>query len=496
MLLPRLKKNNIAQSAKKEPYTRALFVGKYVRTDGLFCRILIDMRNRRFRLTQFVATALLVPITVYCMGVTGLFSLDTANAQSEAEISAREAVLKAELDQVLKEIAAQTVILRQKQAEGSSISRDIAILTAQINEAKLKIRAKNIAIETLGKDINNKTATIHDLQTRVAYGTSSLAQLLRKTEQVRDYTLTEMVLSNKHLSDFVRDADDYHVVKEQLNVVLDALKDNKQKTEVERTALDSKRANEIDQKISIEAEKRKIEKAEAEKARLLSLSKKEQQNYQSEISTREKRAAAIRDALFSLRDTSAIPFGSALQYATAASAATGVRPAFILAILTQESDMGKNVGRCNRPGDPPSKLWDAIMKPERDIEPYKRIVAGLGLSPESKPLSCPLGSGWGGAMGPSQFIPSTWESVAPQIAAAVGVVTPNPWDPKHAIFATAIYLSQLGAGEGGYTAERRAALRYYAGGNWNKPANAFYGDGVMQKATNIQENMIDQLKGV
>lgn len=455
------------------------------------------MRNRRFRLTQCAALALLFPVVLYCAGIGGLISFSTVNAQTEAEISAREAVLKAELDQVLKEIAAQTVILRQKQAEGSSISRDIAILTAQINEAKLKIRAKNIAIETLGKDINNKTATIHDLQERVAYGTSSLSKLVRKAEQIGDFTLAEIVLSSRQLSDFVRDADDYHVIKEQLNVALDALKDNKQKTETERTALDSKRANEIDQKISIEAEKRKIEKAEAEKARLLSLSKKEQQNYQSEISTREKRAAAIRDALFSLRDTSAIPFGSALQYATAASAATGVRPAFILAILTQESDMGKNVGRCNRPGDPPNKLWNAIMKPERDIEPYKRIVAGLGLSPESKPLSCPLGSGgWGGAMGPSQFIPSTWESVAPQIAAAVGVTTPNPWDPKHAIFATAIYLSQLGAGEGGYTAERRAALRYYAGGNWNKPANAFYGDGVMQKATNIQENMIDQLKGV
>ena len=36
----------------------------------------------------------------------------------------------------------------------------------------------------------------------------------------------------------------------------------------------------------------------------------------------------------------------------------------------------------------------------------------------------------------------------------------------HAIRATAIFLQDLGAGRGGYSAEREAAGRYYAGGNW------------------------------
>ena len=36
-----------------------------------------------------------------------------------------------------------------------------------------------------------------------------------------------------------------------------------------------------------------------------------------------------------------------------------MRPAFLLAILTQESDLGKNVGTCNRAGDPPSLVADA-----------------------------------------------------------------------------------------------------------------------------------------
>ena len=55
--------------------------------------------------------------------------------------------------------------------------------------------------------------------------------------------------------------------------------------------------------------------------------------------------------------------------------------------------------------------------------------------------------------------------------------------------ASAIYLGELGASNGGYTAERTAALKYYAGSNWNKKANAFYGDGVMKKAVEIQANI-------
>ncbi len=62
--------------------------------------------------------------------------------------------------------------------------------------------------------------------------------------------------------------------------------------------------------------------------------------------------------------------------------------------------------------------------------------------------------------------------------------------------ASGIYLSELGAGGGTYTTERTAALKYYAGGNWAAPANAFYGDGVMAKAKSIQENMIDPLQGL
>ena len=120
---------------------------------------------------------------------------------------------------------------------------------------------------------------------------------------------------------------------------------------------------------------------------------------------------------------------------------------------------------------------------------FLKIMQDLGRSPDGTPLSCPWGNGWGGAMGPSQFIPTTWASYAPRVAAAVGVSIADPWNPRHAFFATALFMQDLGAAAGTPAAEREAALRYYAGGNWNKPQNAFYGDSVMQHAAGYQRNI-------
>jgi membrane-bound lytic murein transglycosylase B len=102
-------------------------------------------------------------------------------------------------------------------------------------------------------------------------------------------------------------------------------------------------------------------------------------------------------------------------------------------------------------------------------------------------------------MGPSQFIPSTWELFKSRIGSTIGLNADSvdPWNPEHSFTATAIYLSDLGAVSGSYTGERNAACRYYSGRSCDnkKPANSFYGNQVMQTAESIQAN-IDFLKGV
>ncbi|MCX6703774.1 MAG: lytic murein transglycosylase [Candidatus Zambryskibacteria bacterium] len=447
-------------------------------------------------------------ITLLCFSVfafSGFFPVFvSAQQKTPEEVAAQEAQWKIELEATERDIAKWQDVLNNTKKGTASLQKEASILNAKINEAKAFIKKRNIAIEKLRLDIDGKNRAIVTLEEKIGNSQDSLAQLLRKTHEIDSYTLPEVILAKKDLSEFFSDADSFRTINRSLKELLDTIRETKNLTEKERELLSKKRNEEADIKATIEAEKSRVEKNEKEKQYLITVNKTQEKSYEQVIKERQKKAAEIRAALFALRDTAAIPFGTAYQYALEAEKATGIRPAFLLAILTQETNLGKNLGACNKPDSPIEKQWQAIMPGPDDIKAglsrrddesaFLRIVESLGIGPRDRVLSCQIGGvGWGGAMGPSQFIPTTWESYAPRVAKALGKSIANPWNAEDAFMASSLFLTDLGAGSQAYTAERTAALRYYAGGNWNKPANAFYGNQVMAKAKNIQETMIDPL---
>ncbi len=169
-----------------------------------------------------------------------------------------------------------------------------------------------------------------------------------------------------------------------------------------------------------------------------------------------------------------ISYEDVIKFAKNASKETGVRPEFLAAIISQESSEGKNVGSCFL-FDP--KLFGSgvginlfsgtftskIMKPDRDVEPFFKIMEELDRSPFFTPVSCPMKTGWGGAMGPMQIIPSTWILVKDRTAIALGKKMVDPWVPEDAFMAAAIHLKDLGADHGKVSSERTAACKYFSG---------------------------------
>ncbi len=439
---------------------------------------------------------------VLVSGLFFVFTLNNANAQTEAQKAEQRKILEAELERIEKEITQNRLLLGKKEKETASIARDIDILTYQINQAKLNIQAKQLEIQRLGGDINKRTNYIEVLDDRIAEDKESLAELLRKSRQIDDVSILEIVLRNDNLSDVFADIDSFNFIQESMHQSFEAIRNDQNIAAEEKIVLSNQRDEELEAKIAIEQEKKIIEQKEAEKQNLLRLSKGVENNYKQVIAKREADRQAIRNALFRLRNTTAISFGEAYDFAKRVSANTGVRAALILAIITQESNLGENVGTCNRAGDPESKSWRNIMPGPNDGDRsyrddqtlFVQITQELGLDTDTTPLSCPMAGGWGGAMGPSQFIPTTWMMYQDKIAAVTGHNPPNPWEPEDAFTATSLLLKDLGAGAGTFSAERQAALRYYAGGNWNKPSNAFYGDGVMRIAEDY-ERQINILQG-
>lgn len=382
--------------------------------------------------------------------------------------------------------------LKNQQTQTGTIKKDVSLLTTQIATAKLKIQQKTLTINNLSHEITAKAGAIVDLQKEIGREHDSLAQLVKRTNEIDQKGATYVVLSAQSVTDFYQDLDDFLAVKQSLYASVNKIKEIKSATETQKESLEDKQAQEKDAKNAIDAQKKVVEQSEIQKKELLRISQGKEVEYQTVLADRQKKVAAIKSKLFQFAGGSkAIPFGDAYTYASAASSATGVRAAFILAILTQESNLGKNVGTCNRAGDPVSKSWLNIMHPTRDQPAFSRITAALGLDPNTTPVSCPIaGGGWGGAMGPSQFIPSTWELIQGRVATALGKSAANPWVPQDAIMATAIYLKDRG-GTGSEANERNAACRYYSGRSCDgkKPANSFYGNNVMSLARGVQADI-------
>ncbi len=405
---------------------------------------------------------------------------------NSADVDSRRAQLENNLAAIEREIDAQRALLAGKQSERVSLERDVAILNARIKEAQLSIRARDLSIQRLTDDIRGKERAIGGLNDKILREKQSLSQIIRKTNQIDEYSTIEVVLGNENLSDLFSDIDTFDTLKGALQDSFAVIEGTKVATEAEKQTLEEKQAEELELRQIQVLQRKKIEAQEAERKRILAVTKGAEASYQKLIREKEKSAAQIRAELFTLRGTAAIPFGQALDYANFASAKTGVRPAFILGIIAEESNLGENVGKGS---------WRVDMHPTRDQPIFKEITAELGLDPDLMPVSKKAWYGYGGAMGPAQFIPSTWVLYKDRIAKATGQNPPNPWDPRTAFVASALLLKDNGAAKGTAAAERLAALRYLAGWkNAEKSAYAFYGNEVMELAAKYQ-GLIDILKG-
>ena len=413
-----------------------------------------------------------------------------AQELTDEDIDRQEEEIRKQLEEIDQEIAIENTKLQIKKVETATIERDIDILESEIRKSELSIDRRNINIQDLSGGIIESEETLSSLEQELLREKASLAQLIRRTNQIDDTSLIEIVLGKDDLSEFFENIDKYNVIKSELQNSFRGIETAQVLTQQEQEELEQERAEEYKLREIQVLEKQKIEEQEAEKELLRQISKTEEATYEVVIAQKQKTAAELRARLFRLRGAGPIPFGDAVKFSLNVEKQTGVRAALILGILQQETKLGENVGQCNLPEDPPQYKWYSIMKPTRDLEPYKDIMDRLGIGYEEMPLSCAPGYGYGGAMGPAQFIPSTWVLVEDEVGSLTGNVPPNPWNPEDAFMASGILLRDNGAAAGGWANERLAALRYFAGwGNANKPQFAFYGDSVMQFATDFQKEI-------
>ncbi len=432
-------------------------------------------------------------------------------------VANRQQELQNQLDVLESQIAVQQQLLDVAQNQHQTLQTQINAFNAEIKKTQLQIQAINLTIAQLNTNIGVRNQTLSQLSSQLAAEKESLAQILRQTQMFDSYSAVSVALGSQDVSTFFSDLDAFTSIKRLLAKSFDQIKRTSVSTEAEKEALQARLAEQEQLRTVAQLAKQQVQAQEKEKQKLLTQTKGIEANYQKIIAVTQKTAAQIRSELFTLRDSAAIPFGTALTYALAAEKATGTRAAITLGVLKQETNLGQNLG---------TGSWRVDMAPHRDQPVFVYITQALGLDPDKMPISRKAGlSAWGGAMGPGQFIPSTWVCYGGFINVKTNTCSPssgatssfwqgpwqyvankdrvrkllgnsspsNPWNAETAIMATAMLMADNGASARTPAAERLAALRYFAG--WThakKPAYAPYGDGVMGFAAQFQRD-INQL---
>ncbi|MDR3571199.1 MAG: hypothetical protein P4L81_03300 [Candidatus Pacebacteria bacterium] len=402
-----------------------------------------------------------------------------------ANTAAQQAALQAQLDQLNQEIAQNQSKLALQQQARATLENQVAILDSQIKEAQLEIQQRNLTIQQLQDQIGQAQSGISTVNSKVSAGQDSLAQIMRETNEINETPLAIQLLQGSLPAAF-SEVSDFQAIQTALGDSFTQLQSQKTDLTTREQTLEAENEQASQLLQAQQAQADSLVNTEQQKQNLIAQTKGQESLYQQLIANQQQNAKQIEQALFSLRDSnSSTSFGDIYNYAKDASSVTGVPPAFIMGILSEESDLGKNVGNCS---------YTTAMNPT-NIPTYLQVMSQLGLDPSSEKVSCKPSYGWGGAMGPAQFIPSTWVLYQSRIASASGQNPPNPWNPRTATFATALYMGDLGAGAGTASAERTAALKYFAGSNYRNPSFAFYGNDVMCLTQKMQQQ-IDVINGV
>jgi len=390
-------------------------------------------------------------------------------------------LLEQQLTKLEKQIIEYEQAIENYKKQGKTYQTEINKLTTQIGKINLQIKAINISLTKLNKEIDDNQSQLKKTEDKLNFNKDALGRSLESLYEKGNDTIVEMILKSPKLSDFFGDITDLVEVQNNLtqtvkNIadVRNELIDLKEQLAVKKNDIEALKAYQ-------DAQRKAVQSTREQKNSLLAIIKNKEAKSQDLLKETKKTAAQIRGRIFELLGGGELTFEEAYKFAKYAEQATGVRAALILAVLDRESALGQNVGRCN---------YRTAMHPTRDMPIFLALVSELNINPDSITVSCPNRDGmYGGAMGPAQFIPSTWAIYKDRIKELNGTNLPSPWRNADAFMATALYLKDAGASKGALLSEERIAVaRYYAGGRWRSYLWT-YGDRVVTRAQQFQQDI-------
>lgn len=396
-------------------------------------------------------------------------------------------------------------ITKTKQ-EKDTLENKIYILSNKIKSLDYQIYQGNIIIKDLSVQIGDTEKSIKETSLNIDQVKERLSLLLQLRYEEDQKSLLEIFLAEEDLSDFFDNLMALESLNKETQSLLGDVKELKTSLEGQKESMD-KEKKELENSVAIQTfQKQESAESKKEQEYFLKLTEEEYQRYLRKKKEAEETVTKIGNLLFELIEVpeGGIKFEDAVRIAKDISRQTGIRAAFSLAVLWQETKIGQLKGGCflknEMTGDgiyiKTGNTAPRTMNPTRDVPPFLNIIKELNKTKKLEtdafhtPVSCCMITttgffGWGGAMGPAQFIPSTWMLYKELIEKNTGNVPANPWNVRDAFLANALYLRDLGAASQTYEKEIYAALRYF--GCTSSWCRQYYGQPVMTVAGCIQD---------
>jgi len=378
-------------------------------------------------------------------------------------------------------------------AQKNTLQNQISLLKKKIQGLEYEISQGNIMIKDLNMQIEDTQASIDKTFQQIGDSEANITAILQAVYQ-EDQKPAIVVLLEGNLSDFFSNLTYLDNLNSRTSDLLDDTRNLKTYLEEQQEKM-SNNVDKLEKTVALQTlQKKENEYNQQQQKTYLQLTEAQYQQQLKNKKEAEQMSSKIKSMLFQMVGVSRAPtFEQALEVAQSVAKIVSIRPAFLLAIISQESAIGRNVGQClltNADTGEGKKVSTGasvirVMKPTRDVPIFLELTASLGRDPYNTPVSCWIPAyvrgqpyGWGGAMGPAQFIASTWNLLADRLEDLLGQ-TADPWGIKDSFTAAALYLSDLGAGAKTTSAESKAASRYYGG-------SSSYASSVMYKANCIQ----------
>ncbi len=419
---------------------------------------------------------------------------------SHATVQDEIAVRNKQIEELQNQIAQYQQQILETSSKAQTLNTEITRLNAEIFKIQLEIKSLSLAIGQADSEITLTQQSIQETQAEMETHKRALGQSLQTLYQIDQQNLTQVLLRNNRISDFFNNVQNLDEVQNTLTNNITELKALKLQLDDKQDSLQQKR-NELQQLKSLqESQRHSLDQNKGTKDKLLKQTQGDEKKYRSLVSQTQQQLNNIREQIYYLQQ-SGVTVEDAIKYGRLAAKSSGIRPAFLIAILDVESRLGKNVGTGNWNDDMylcylrlaqqyPSKRDMFMKRAEIEKTAFFDIINRLGLDPSTVKVSKEPSYGCGGAMGPAQFIASTWLAYEHDVSVATGHAIPNPWNIEDAFTAAAIKLGRGGASLQTRAGEIQAAKAYISGnGNCASSICNYYANLALDKAAIIEQNL-------